>query len=200
MRNAFIRPHPLLLLLAVSLHALQAVHAAEPAYLRAAEVTFDPPGSDGLQVVTVRMTPGVTRAYDRLRFECVYAQSAPWTNSAGVVRSKTTFAPVHFEYERESIRLTTELDAYVSFRFPIGAEDLQSRFGPHAFRPGIPIQVAGLLVSGIHADRTLWTYRLPPTPGLRPITDAQRWDLRKKPEPPKPAPGASTRLGEVDLD
>lgn len=177
--------------------------ADDTAFLTAAEVTFDPPGQDGLQVVTVRMAPGVTRSYDKLRFECVYAQSAPWTNSAGVVRSKTTIAPVHFAYDRESVRLTTELDAYVSFRFPIGEDDLRGRFGPHAFRPGVPIQVVEILVSGLFGDRILWTYRLPAEPGLRPVTEAQRIDQKKAPAPaPKPSAigGRPTRLGEVDLD
>lgn len=174
--------------------------ADEPPYLVSSEVTFDPPGADGQQVVTVRMAPGVTRSYDKLRFECVYAQSAPWTNSAGVVRSKTTIAPVRFTYDRESMRLTTELDAYVSFRFPIGEEDLATRFGPHAFRPGVPITVPVILVSGMNGDHAVWTYKLPTTKGQHPVTEAQRTDLKRRPEPPKPEPGKSTKLGEVDLD
>ena len=174
--------------------------AAEPQYLASAEVTFDPPGNDGQQIVTVRMAPGVTRSYDKLRFECVYAQSAPWTNSAGVVRSKTTYAPVHFTYDREAIRLTTELDAYVSFRFPIGEDDLVTRFGPHAFRAGVPITVPCILVSGIVGERTLWTYRLPTTPGLQPVAESQRTDLKREEKPAAPKPGQSTKLGEVDLD
>ena len=179
--------------------------ADEPAYLVSSEVTFDPPGADGQQVVTVRMAPGVTRSYDKLRFECVYAQSAPWTNSAGVVRSKTTVAPVRFTYDRDAMRLTTELDAYVSFRFPIGEEDLATRFGPHAFRPGVPITVPVILVSGLNGDHAVWTYKLPTAPGPHPVTEAQRTDLKSRsgasgPSGPKPAPGKSTKLGEVDLD
>ncbi len=174
--------------------------AEEPAYLVSSEVTFDPPGSDGQQVVTVRMAPGVTRSYDKLRFECVYAQSAPWTNSAGVVRSKTTIAPVRFTYDRDAMRLTTELDAYVSFRFPIGEEDLATRFGPHAFRPGVPITVPVILVSGLTGDHAVWTYKLPTAPGPHPVTEAQRTDLRRRPDAPKPAHGKGTKLGEVDLD
>lgn len=185
----------------LALFAAATLRADEPAYLTAAEVTFDPPGNDGQQVVTVRMAPGVTRSYDKLRFECVYAQSAPWTNSAGVVRSKTTIAPVRFSYDREALRLTTELDSYVSFRFPIGEEDLAKRFGPHAFRPGVPIQVFAVLVSGIiNTDHVLWTYKLPTKPGLLPIAESQRLDLKKKAPPPAPPPGQSTKLGEVDLD
>lgn len=174
-------------------------------FLAAAEVTFDPPGDDGMQVVTVRMAPGVTRAYDKLRFECVYAQSAPWTNSAGVARMKTTVAPVRFPYERDAIRLTTELDSYVSFRFPIGEDDLRRRFGNTAFRPGVPIRVVRILVSGISRDRVLWTYALPTEPGMHPVTEAQRTDLDKpaeeKPRPAAPsAGGRPAKLGEIDLD
>ena len=181
--------------------------AEEEPFLASAEVTFDPPGDDGQQVVTVRMAPGVTRAYDKLRFECVYAQSAMWTNSAGVARMKTTVAPVRFTYERESIRLTTELDAYVSFRFPVGEDDLRRRFGNTSFRAGVPIKIPRILVSGIVRDRVLWTYALPTEPGLRPVTEAQRVDLRKATEtPPRPATAPSApadrpaKLGEIDLD
>ena len=178
------------------------LHAAEEPFLTSAEVAFDPPGDDGMQVVTVRMAPGVTRSYDKLRFECVYSQSALWTNSAGVVRMKTTVAPVRFPYERESLRLTTELDAYVSFRFPIGEDDLRRRFGNTAFRPGVPIRVVRILVSGISRDRVLWTYALPTGPGMHPVTDAQRVDLRKAPAetPRPPSPDRPAKLGEIDLD
>ena len=181
--------------------------AEEEPFLASAEVTFDPPGDDGQQVVTVRMAPGVTRAYDKLRFECVYAQSAMWTNSAGVARMKTTVAPVRFSYERDAIRLTTELDAYVSFRFPIGEDDLRRRFGNTSFRAGVPIKVERILVSGIVRDHVLWTYALPTEAGMRPVTAAQRVDLPKAteaPSRPAAAPSAPTgrpaKLGEVDLD
>ncbi len=180
--------------------------ADEDAFLVSAEVTFDPPGDDGMQVVTVRMAPGVTRSYDKLRFECVYSQTAPWTNSAGIARTKTTYAPVHFVYERTDVRFTTELDSYVSFRFPIGEDDLRTRFGNNAFRQGVPIRVARILVTGIAKERALWTYALPTTPGLQPVTDAQRTDLapaQPEPEPEKPSAGTGARrprLGDIDLD
>ena len=191
------------LVLIALLPAVVAIADEEP-YLASAEVTFDPPGDDGTQVVTVRMAPGVTRSYDKLRFECVYAQSAPWTNSAGVARMKTTVAPVRFPYERDAMRLTTELDAYVSFRFPIGEDDLRRRFGNTAFRPGVPIRVVRILVSGISRDRVLWTYALPTEPGMHPVTDAQRTDLGKaaeeKPRPVATPTGRPAKLGEIDLD
>ena len=88
----------------------------------------------------------------------------------------------------------------MSFRFPIGADELATRFGPHAFREGVPIQVPFILVSGLSGDRVLWTYRLPTTPGLHPVEESQRTDIKREEKPAEPKPGQSTKLGEVDLD
>jgi hypothetical protein len=171
----------------------------QPAFLRVAEITLDPPEKEQ-QVVSVRMTPGVTRAYTQLRFECIYRQEYDWTDSSGKQQRRVN-EPVRFPYERDQVKLTDDLDAYVSFKMPIGIELLRSRFGSTTFRTDVPVTVARIRIEARDGETTVWAYEVPTTPGPQTLTDAQRADLAA------PAAAATSKprseraaFGTVDLD
>lgn len=172
---------------------------AQPTFLRVAEIAIDPPEKEQ-QVVSVRLTPGVTRAYTQLRFECVYHQEYDWTNSVGTVQRRVN-EPVRFAYERDNVKLTDDLDAYVSFKMPIGIELLRSRFGTTAFRPDVPVTVARIRVEAKDGEAIVWAYDVPTGVGPQKLTDAHRADLVKPAEGTKPKPRKErAALGSVDLD
>lgn len=171
----------------------------EPQYLKNAEITIDPPEKH-LQVVTVRLLPGVTRNYTMLSFDCIYRQEYPWTNSAGRVLKRVT-EPIHFTYERPNVKLTDDLDAYVSFKMPIGTEMLRERFGKTTFRENVPVTVPRIRVVARDEFAQVWVYELPTTAGLQLLTSANRPDLKKPEERVKPKPRSQrTKLGAIDLD
>jgi len=170
-----------------------------PPYLRIAEVTTDPP-EKAQQVVSLRLTPGVTRSYDKLRFECVYRQEYDWTGSDGRKQQRIN-EPVNFVYERDNIKLTDDLDTHVSFKIPIGIELLRSRFGSTTFRPDVPVTVARILITAFVEGEAVWTYEIPSTRGIQNLTAAHRTDLKPAAEAVKPKPRSErAAFGSVDLD
>ncbi len=172
---------------------------APPAYLRVAEITLDPPEKEQ-QVVSLRLTPGITRSYDKLRFECVYRQEYDWTGSSGRKQRRIN-EPVNFVYERDDVRLTDDLDSHISFKMPIGVELLRTRFGSTTFRQDVPVTVARIIVTAFAEGEPVWTYELPVTKGVQTLTAAHRTDLKTPTEAVKPKPrGERAAFGSIDLD
>ena len=168
-------------------------------WLQTVEVALDAP-EKGLQVLSVRMTPGVTRTYDKLRFECVYRQEYDWTDSAGHTQRRIN-EPVRFAYERDDMRLTDDLDAHVSFKAPIATELLRERYGINAFKPDIPVAISRLRIEAVAGDATVWAYEVPTTPGPRTLADADRTDLATSGKATTPKPRSErAKFGKIDLD
>lgn len=188
-----------LLVATVGMVLASAAGEMQPPFLRVAEITVDPPEKEQ-QVVSVRMTPGVTRNYTLLRFECVYRQEYDWTNSVGTAQRRVD-EPVRFAYDRDNVKLTDDLDAYVSFKMPIGIELLRSRFGATAFRTGVPVTVPRIRIEARDGETTAWAYEVPVAPGRQTLTDAHRADLAKPAEATTSKPRSQrAKLGAVDLD
>ncbi len=163
-----------------------------PRWLESAEVTLGPV-ERGHQTVSVRLSPGVTRSYDRLRIECVYRQQFEWTDSAGKVRTRV-HEPVRFAHERETVRLTQDLDLHVSFRMPIDVHLLRERYGTSTFRPDVAVQVPRVRLLALEGGKTLWAYDVPTSGG------AHELDVPTPLRPGSPPAGGRTALGQVNLD
>ena len=149
------------------LMACVAVAAAGP--VREFEITPDPVQGDQ-QVFTVRITPGETRVYDKMLFECIYHQefASQTTEAQG---SKVIHEPESFTYRRRDVKLVDDLDTHISFRVPISRAKLTEMFGPTAFNTNAPVTIAHMVISAFTAEGKAWSYDLK-AEGLRKFDDA----------------------------
>lgn len=172
---------------------------ATPAWLKSVEVTLDPPEKE-LQVVSLRLTPGTTRSYTQLRFECVYRQEFDWTDSSGKTLRRIN-EPVRFTYERDQVRLTDDLDTYVSFKVPIGMDLLRSRYGTTVFRPETPVAIARIRIEARSEETAVWACEVPVREGPQALgpTHWVRLDAATKGTEAKPR-SERAKFGTVDLD
>lgn len=178
------------LLLAGCLLAALPLHGDE--WLRAVKIALDP-AEDGQQIVTICITPNKTFAYDQLVFDCVYHQQFPWKDELGRTLTKVV-EPVAFTYRRGAVRLTADLDAYVSFRVPVSHARLADAYCPTTFATNAPILIDRVRIAGQSGDppAPLWQVELK-APGHHTNFAC----AAAAAPPPKPKGG---KFGQVDLD
>lgn len=135
-------------------------------------VTLDP-ADLGKQVVTVRMTPTETRAYDQLTFDCRLRQEFDWPGPNGSTLRRSV-EPVVFTYRRPDVRMVAGLDCYVSFFVPVDVAELRTRYGPTTFATNAAVTVSRVTVSATAEGTSVWSFtesaragRLP-EPGITP--------------------------------
>lgn len=145
--------------------------------VREIEITPDPPDG-GQQIFNIRFTPGETRVYDRIVFDCVYHQEyvSQATDSAG---SKLVNEQYSFTYRAKDIKLVDDLDKNIAFRVPIGLARMKEMFGLTAFTTNAPITIAQIRITAFTAEGQAWTYKLPAS-GLHKI-DAEAATPAAKP-------------------
>jgi len=162
--------------------ALAAAVRAGP--LSEVEITADPV-QKGQQIYTVRMRPAETRKYDKLVFECVYRQDLPWemTNEARRIK---IHEPASFTYPRKDVKMTEDLDCYISFRVPIGMELLQETWGKTLFDPCQPVRISRMRISGIVSNAPLWTVEVE-ADGLHKLGDSSASPPAEGKKPDKPS-------------
>jgi len=144
----------------VSLCAPAAASDRPPAssWVRELEIRCEPE-QDGQSDYTVRIRPGASRRYDRVLFECVYHQEFPWEDLRG--RSYTKIhEPVRFTYRRADVKLVNDLDAYISFRVPVGHEQLRRMYGPKVFNDAFPVSVPRMRITAVSDGAPAWSYEV----------------------------------------
>ena len=160
-------------------------------WLRAVKISLDP-AEDGQQIVTVTITPNKTVEYDQVLFDCVYHQQFPWRDEHGKPLTKVV-EPVVFTHRRAPLKLTADLDAYVSFRVPVSYSRLADAYGPNTFSTNAPILIDRVRISGQSGDppAPLWQVELK-APGTH-------TNFTRAVQAPPPAP-KKNKFGQVDLD
>lgn len=120
------------------------------------EITPDPV-QNGSQIFTVRMTPGETRTYELLTFDCIYHQEfIPRTSDPKT--QKKVHEPEVFTVRRKDVKMVEELDVNISFRVPLDLAKLQEMYGLNAFNPEHPITVSRMRISAIKSGVVVWWY------------------------------------------
>ena len=169
--------------------ALAALPLLADEWLRTVKISLDPV-EDGQQIVTVCITPAKTVEYDQVVFDCVYHQQFPWKDERGRTLSKI-IEPVVFTYRRAPLKLTADLDAYVSFRVPVSYARLADAYGLNTFATNAPILIDRLRIHGDRENAKLWEQELK-APGLH-------TNLTRAVQAPSAGP-KSGKFGQVDLD
>ena len=123
--------------------------------LKEIEFTSEPP-VNGKQIFTVRMRPAVNQTYEAIVFDCSLSQEFMLdTPDRGRIRKVSE--PAVFTYRRKDIKLTEDLDAYVSFRVPVGLDRLRDIYGVNAFTTNSPVFVSRMKISAIANGATAWS-------------------------------------------
>ena len=154
------RPLRTAVALALALAGMAA--AQEPApfvFAKEIEITADPPGKD-VQIFTFRITPGTTRAYDALAFECRYRQEYLQKRSDGQ-EVRRVVEPAAYTYREKGVRMVQDLDKYVSFRVPVALEEIHRAYG-NMFATNAPVSISRIRLSAIVGDQPVWTKEFPP--------------------------------------
>ena len=129
-------------------------------WLQEVEVKSDP-DREGLRDYTFRFRPDKTHAVEAITFECVYHQEFPWENVWGKKYTKV-IEPVSFTYRQPGVRLTADLDKYISFRMPVSRARLEQKYGPKTFNKDAPIVVDRIIVKAVRGEETVWSFTVPP--------------------------------------
>jgi len=139
--------------------ALLGAVAAGAAGVKLAEVKSDPPAASGKQVWSFRFTPGETRDYEQIVFECVLKQEYTKRGSDGSVR-KMSVEPATFVYREKNVRMVEDLDKHISFWVPLGMDDIQQAYGK-MFQTNAPVTVSRFKVTAIAEGKEAWSIELP---------------------------------------
>jgi hypothetical protein len=139
------------------------------------EITPDPP-LDGLQTFDVRFTPGETRTYDKLTFDCVLRQEFP-KNTTDQRSGVQVHEPEVFTYRRRDVKMVEELDVHVAFKVPVSTDRLKEIFGLTAFNTNYPVTVPRMTITAEAGGKKVWSL-VCETKGI----------LRPDGAPPKEAP------------
>ncbi len=149
-------------ILALGTVAAAGVAAATP--VREIEVKLDDKPVSGKQVVSVRFTPGETKAYDQLVFDCVLRQEYIQKDSSGRER-KRVVEPATFTYREDGVRFVEALDKYVSFWVPVGMDQLKESFGKTLFVGTAPVIIHKVVVRALVNGDPVWTIESNPGAG-----------------------------------
>ena len=139
--------------------------AASP--LAEVEITPDPV-QNGSQIITVRMTPGESKTYDLLVFDCIYHQEFVPDTSDRTTRAKA-HEPEVFTIRRRDVKMVEELDVNISFRVPLDLARLKEMYGETAFDPKYPVTVSRLRVTAMLGDAVAWRYEFPAKGTHKPV-------------------------------
>ncbi len=139
--------------------ALLTAIAAGAAGVKLAEVKSDPPVASGKQVWSFRFTPGETRDYEQIVFECVLKQEYTKRGSDGSVR-KMSVEPASFVYREKNVRMVEDLDKHISFWVPLGMSDIQQAYGK-MFQTNAPVTVSRFKITAIAEGKEAWTIEMP---------------------------------------
>ncbi len=143
-----------------ALSAVAAVPASAPG-VREWSVTTEPPVR-GKSLVTVRMTPSVTQDYDALVFDCTLRQEYTRTGSDGAAH-KRVVEPAVFTYRETDARMVEDLDKHVSFRVPVGLDDVRNAFGDTLFVDEAPVTISHITIKAMKGDQVVWQVESPPS-------------------------------------
>ena len=162
---------------------LSCVLAAAAGPIREIEITPDPVQGD-LQVFTVRITPGETRVYEKMLFECIYHQefASQATESQG---AKVVNEPESFVYRRRDVKLVDDLDTHISFRVPISHAKLRDMFGLTAFNTNAPVTISRILITAFTTEGKAWALDLKAS-GLHKFDDTATAPATNAVPPAKP--------------
>lgn len=143
----------------VSAFAAAVAPSASPG-IREWSITTEPPVR-GKSLVTVRMTPSVTADYDALEFDCTLRQEYNRTGSDGVAH-KRVVEPAVFTYRETDARMVEDLDKHVSFRVPVGLEDVRNAFGDTLFVDEAPVTISRITIKAMKDGQVMWQVESPP--------------------------------------
>lgn len=128
------------------------------------EIKLDEAPVSGKQVVSCRFTPGETKDYDVLIFECVLRQEYVKKDSSGKER-KRTVEPATFTYREQSVRMIEALDKHISFWVPVGVEQVREAFGDTLFVADAPVTIAKIKVTAMSGGDPVWSLEGKPGSG-----------------------------------
>jgi hypothetical protein len=122
------------------------------------EITSDPP-EGGQQIFTVRLRPGKTQTMDKVLFECTLHQEFTAAAPGSTNIEKRVIESSVFSYRRRDVKLTEDLDCFISFRVPVSLARIKEIFGDTAYETKAPITVSKMHISGLDkADTCLWRF------------------------------------------
>lgn len=130
--------------------------ACQAGPLTEVEITPDPV-QNGSQIFTLRMTPGETRDYEALVFDCVYHQEFVPRTSEPSARKKV-YEPEVFTVRRRDVKMVEELDVNISFRVPMDLAKLKEMYGDKVFDPAYPVTISRIKVSALKSGVVVWWY------------------------------------------
>ena len=151
--------------------------------VREVEITPDPVQGDQ-QIFTIRITPGETRVYDKMLFECIYHQefASQATASQG---TQVVHEPESFVYRRRDIKLVDDLDTHISFRVPISHAKLRDMFGLTAFNTNAPVSISRITITAFTTEGKAWALDLKAN-GLQKFDDTAPAQSTNSVPPAKP--------------
>ena len=149
-----------------ALLTLTALAATPRSGLREWSVSVEAPVR-GRSMVTVRMTPSATREYDAIVFECTLRQEYTRTGSDGVARRRV-MEPATFVYRETDARMVEDLDKHVSFRVPVGLEDVRAAYGETLFVDEAPVTISRIVIKAMKDGKVEWQVDSPPSGTHRP--------------------------------
>lgn len=142
------------------------------------EITPDPV-QNGSQILTFRMTPGETRTYDVLVFDCVYHQEfVPKTSDR--TDQKKVHEPQAFTVRRRDVKMVEDLDVNISFRVPVDLDRLKEIYGPTAFDPEHPVTISRVKISAMVSGVVVWWYEFEAKGVHRPTETGGEKALKKE--------------------
>jgi hypothetical protein len=150
--------------LAIGMAAAMAAGAAAAGPVREYEIKLDEKPVSGKQVVSVRFTPGETRNYDQVVFDCVLRQEYMQTDSSGRQR-KRVVEPATFTFRENGIRFVEALDKHISFWVPVGVEQLKESFGDTLFVGSAPVTIHKITIRAMVGGEAAWTLENQPGTG-----------------------------------
>jgi hypothetical protein len=123
------------------------------------EIKSDPPAA-GRQIITVRLTPSETAAYDVLLFECALRQEYTRRDSSGAERRRVV-EPAVFTYRERDVKMVRDLDCHVSFRVPVGVAEARAAFGNTLFVDDAPVTISRIRIVALRDGKRVWSVASP---------------------------------------
>ena len=146
------------------LFALAAAVHTRAAPVKEWEIKLDEAPVSGKQVVSCRFTPGETKDYDVLIFECALRQEYVKKDSTGKERRRVV-EPATFTYREQAVRMVEALDKHLSFWVPVGVEQVREAFGDTLFVADAPVTISKLKVTAMSGGEAVWTLEGKPGSG-----------------------------------
>ena len=107
------------------------------------------------------MTPSITKDYDALVFDCTLRQEYTRTGTDGVAH-KRVVEPAVFTYRETDARMVEDLDKHVSFRVPVGLDEVRTAFGDTLFVDEAPVTISHITIKAMKDGQVVWQLDSPP--------------------------------------